>query len=186
MLCLEADGRTTWEGAAVGAFVAIQEITGVELQTWFGGINLHGASALGLCQLGGKAQFTLFLLVQYIVMVETVTELNLLVVSFDILTESLCLAEIERSSFNLQDFTCWNGRCVGGQIEVCIDFANLALDAGSGIGSTAQCKEGVVCQVDNRLLVSGSQILNNQLVLVGEGKFYRYVQFASETFLTIR
>ena len=119
-------------------------------------------------------------------MVETVAELNLLVVSFDILTESLCRAEIEGSTFNLQDFTCWNGRCISGQIEVSIDFANLVFDAGSGIGSTAQCKEGVVCQVDNRLLVGGCQILNNQFVLVGEGKFYRYVQFASETFLTIR
>ena len=40
-------------------------------------------------------------------------------------------------------------------------------------------------QVDDGLLVGGSQILDDQLVLVGECKLNGYIKFASETFLAI-
>ena len=42
-----------------------------------------------------------------------------------------------------------------------------------------------MCQVDNRLLVGGCQILNYQLVLIGEGELNGHVQLARITFLTI-
>ena len=43
----------------------------------------------------------------------------------------------------------------------------------------------MMCQVDNRLLVGGGQILDNQLVEVGEGEFYCDVKFAGITLFTI-
>ena len=113
------------------------------------------------------------------------TELDLLIVGLDVLTEWLRCAEVERCSLDLQDFTGRNSGVVGGQIEVGVYFADLILDGGSRVGATCQCKEGVVCQVDNGLLVGGCQILDDQLVLVGEGELNRYIELASEAFLTI-
>ena len=43
----------------------------------------------------------------------------------------------------------------------------------------------MVCQIYDGLLVGGSQILNHQLVLVGESEFNRYVKLASITFFSI-
>ena len=114
------------------------------------------------------------------------TELNLLVVSIDILSECLWLTEIEWSTLNLQDFTCWDSCIIGRKIEVGVDFADLVLNTWSRISCTTQCKEGVMCQVDDGLLVCGSQILDNQLVLVGECEFNCYIELACETFLTVR
>ena len=118
-------------------------------------------------------------------MVETLTELNLLMVSVDILTERFRSAEIERSAFHLQDFTSGNSCVVCRKIEVCVNLANLILNRWSRICCACQTKEGVMCQVDDSLLVSGSKIFDNQLVLVSKGKLYRYIQFTSKTFLTI-
>ena len=119
-------------------------------------------------------------------MVESVTELNLLVVGVDILAEWLSLTEVEWSTLNLQYLTCWDSCSIGRQIEVGVDFADLVFDTWSRISSTAQCEESVMCQVYDGLLVGSSQILNYQLVLIGECEFYCNVEFTSETFLTIR
>ena len=43
-----------------------------------------------------------------------------------------------------------------------------------------------MCQVHDGLLIGGSQILDDELIEVGEGEFYRNIQLARVTFLTVR
>ena len=138
VLSLEADCAAAGERSTMNTLVASGEVSGVELHAGLGGVALQGAAALGLGNSGSKTELALFLLIQYVVVVETMTELDLLVISFDILAESLRCAEVERSAGYLQDFTRRNSGVVGGQIEVGIDLANLILDSGSGVGDASQ------------------------------------------------
>ena len=185
MLGLEAYGRTIGECATVSALITSGIIGCVKLHTGFCGINFHGTSTLRVGNLCSKRKFSLFLLVEYIVVVETFTEFYLLVVGIDILTEGFRFAEVERSTFYLQNLTCWDRCSVSRQIEICIDLTDLILYRWSRISSTCQTEESMMCQVDNRLLISSSQILDYQLVLVCESEFYCHVEFTGETFLTI-
>ena len=142
MLSLQAYGTSTGERAIVGALVTIQEVACVELQTRLGGIDLKGTSTLGLGNSGGKAQFTLFLFVQHIVVVEAVTKFDLLVVGLNILTKGLGSTEVEGGTCYLKDFTRRDGGVVSRQIEIGIDFTNLILDGGSGVSGTCKCESG--------------------------------------------
>ena len=118
-------------------------------------------------------------------MIEAMSELNLFIVSIDILSEGFRLTEIERRTFNLQNFTCRDSGSICWQIEVCINLTDQILNAWGGICCSCQTEESMMCQVDNGLLIGGSQILYHQLILIGEGEFNRHIEFASKAFLSI-
>ncbi len=101
-------------------------------------------------------------------MVVACTVLDLLVVGVDVLAERLGSAEIERCALHLQDFACGDGCVVDGDKEVGVDFANHIINRGCGVGNTGQREVTVVCEVDNRLLVCGGEILDDELIVVGE------------------
>ena len=112
------------------------------------------------------------MLVQHVVVVIAMPELNLLIISVNLLAECLWSTEVKRCTFNLQNLTCRNSGVVGRQIEVGIDLADLILNGWSGICCTSQTEECVMSQIDYGLLVGGSQILDDQFVKVCEGKLY--------------
>ena len=78
------------------------------------------------------------MLVQHVVVVETVTKLNLLIVGVDILTESFRRAEVERCALDLQNLTRRNSGVVGWKVEVGIDLADLVVNCRGGVGGTSQ------------------------------------------------
>ena len=123
VLCLKAYSRTIGECAAVSTLITRCEVGSVELHTRLGSKALEGTAALRLGNLRCKAHLTFLALVQHIVVIVAMTELNLLIISIDLLSEGLGLTEIKRRTFNLQDFACRNGGVVGRQIEIGIDFA---------------------------------------------------------------
>ena len=118
-------------------------------------------------------------------MVVAVTELDLLVVCLNLLTEALWLAEVEWGAGNLQNLTSRNSGLVSRQIEIGIDFADLVLNGWCGICCACKTEECVVGQVDNGILVGSSQILDDEFVLVSESVLNGYVQLACVAFLTI-
>ena len=118
-------------------------------------------------------------------MVKALAELDLLVVCIDILTKRFRLAEVKWSTLHFQNLASRNGRVIGRKIEVSIDLANLVFDSGSWVCCSCQTEEGMMCQIDNRLLVGGSQLLNDQFVFISKCEFYCYVQLTSKAFLTI-
>jgi len=170
VLSLKTYGRTTWECASVGALVAVQVVTCIQLHARLCGPAFQCASALGVCQLGSEAQLAFLFLIEYIVVVVSVTKLNLLVISINLLADSLWLTEVEWCAFHLQDLTSRNSGVVGGQIEVRVDFADDVVNRRCGISGASNREEGVMCQVHDGLLVGGSQILQHQLVVVSEGE----------------
>ena len=169
VLGLQTYCTSAWEGATVSALVARGKVCSVELHTRFSSVALQCTTTLGFCNSCSKAQLSLFQLVQYVVVVETMSKLNLLMISLDVLAKTLWRAEVEGSTSNLQNFTCGNSSLVSWQIEIGIDLTNLVLNRRSGISCACQTEESVVGQVDNRLFVCSCQILNNKFVLVGEG-----------------
>ena len=66
------------------------------------------------------------------------SELDLLVVGINVLSEGLWLAEVEWGTLYLQDLTCWDSCRICRQIEVGVDLSNLIVDAGSRISCTCQ------------------------------------------------
>ena len=72
-------------------------------------------------------------------MVKSLTELNLLVVGINILTEGFRLTEIEGGTFYFQNLTCRDSSSICRQIEVCIDLTDLILDC--RVGSAAPAKQ---------------------------------------------
>ena len=186
VLGLETYGTSVRERSTLYTLVTGCEVSCVELHARLGGVALECTTALRLGDSGSKAQLTFFALVQHVVVVITLTKLNLLVVCVDILTEGLRLAEIERCTLNLQDLTCRNGGSVSGQIEVGVDLTDLILNRRGGVGGTSQREEGVMREVHDGLLVRRSHVLDYQLVEVGERELNRNIEFAGLTFLTIR
>ena len=61
-------------------FVAILEVTCIELDSRLCGINLHGTAALGVGDASSEAQLTFLFLVEYVAVVKSATVLNLFVV----------------------------------------------------------------------------------------------------------
>ena len=138
MLGFQTYGTPAGEGGTTNTLVAIGEVCCVQLQTRFCGVALQRTTALGIGDSGSEAQGTLFFLVQYVVMVKAFAELNLLVIGINVFAKSLRRAEVEGSASYLQNFSGRYSRLVGGQIEVGIDFAQLVVDAWSGVGNTCE------------------------------------------------
>ena len=118
VLSLEADCRTERECATVGTLIASSIVGSVELHTWFCGKDFHRTSAVRIRYLGSKTQFSLFMLVQHVAVIEALTELDLFVVCVNVLAERFRGAEIKRCTFHLQNLASRNGGSVGRQIEV--------------------------------------------------------------------
>ena len=55
VLCFKADTTSSWEGGTVLSFISICPVVSVELHTRFGGVNLHCATRIGLCNPCSKA-----------------------------------------------------------------------------------------------------------------------------------
>ena len=96
VLGLEADSAATGECSTLNTLVACGEVCGVELHAGFCGVALQRAAALRIGDACSKAQLAFFFLVQHVVVVETMTKLNLLIVCVDVLTESFRGSEVER------------------------------------------------------------------------------------------
>ena len=61
-------------------------------------------------------------------MVVTATVLDLLVVSVDLETDLLRLAEVEWSALNLEDLTCWDADSIDREIEISVKLKIPVLD----------------------------------------------------------
>ncbi len=71
-------------------------------------------------------------------MVVTATVLDLLVVSVDLKTDLLRLAEVEWSTLNLEDLTCWDADSIDREIEVSIKLKIPILDCRCWLCNTAE------------------------------------------------
>lgn len=185
VLGFEAEATTTREGGTELALVAISPVVSVELHGGLGGVNLHGAAALGLGHTSSEGELTNFLLVDNEGVVVASTILNLLIIAVPIGTYGMRCAEVKRSALHLQNLACGDVGAVGGDEEVGIDLYHLILNAGSGVGNTLEGEEAVVRHVANGLLVAGALIINNEFVVVGESEHHSHLEFAGETFLIV-
>ena len=93
VLGLQTYGTSVWECATVGALITRGEVSSIKLHARLCGVALQSTAALRLGNAGSEAQLAFFFLVQHVVVVEAMSELNLLVVGVDVLTESLRGAE---------------------------------------------------------------------------------------------
>ena len=71
-------------------------------------------------------------------MVVAATVLDLLVVSVDLKTDLLWLAEVEWSALNLEDLTCWDADSINREIEVSVKLEILILDSRCRLSNTAE------------------------------------------------
>ena len=156
---------------------ACQEVTCVHLQTWLCGVNLHGAAAYRILDASSKAQLALFLFVQYIVMVVARTILNLLIICIDVLSDWLWSAEIEWSTLYLQDLTCRDRCLIYREIVVCVNLTDDVVDGWSWVSNSLDREECVVGQVADGHLVGGCLILDDELIVVGQGISHPNRQF---------
>ena len=168
------------------SLVSCCPVVGINLHARLGGVNLHCTSAHGVGQLGGKTQFAFLALVQHKAVVVSCSVLDLLVVSIDVLSDGFRGAEVEWSVFHEADFACGNARLVDGDVEIGIDFANLVVDGGGGIGYSLKREESVAGQVDDSLLVGGCHIFDNQFVIVVESVDNRHFHFSRVAFFSVR
>ena len=169
----------------MGSFIACGPVVGIYLHARLGGIHLHGASAGGVSQFGGKAQFSLFFLVQHEIVVISGTVSDLLIIGIDVLADGFRCAEVEGSALHFENLSCGDGSLINRHIEIGIDFANLVLDGGRRIGNAREAEESVVGEVDDSLLVGGGQVFENQLVLVGKGKLNGHLALAREALFAV-
>ena len=72
----------------------------------------------------------------------------------------------DKPSVNFENLTCRNCGLVGGQIEICIDFANLVFNRRSGICCTCQTEESMMSQVHDGLFIGGSKVLDLPVTLL--------------------
>ena len=123
VLCLEADGRTAWEGAAALARIPGGPVVRVHLHGGFCRVNLHGTAAGRFVYLGSIAEFAKFLLVEEETVVIACAVTCLLIVRVNHVAYGMHLSEIERSAFHAAYFARGNTRLVNGDVEVGIDIA---------------------------------------------------------------
>ena len=167
------------------SLVACSPVVGIELHAGFRRVDLHRASADGIGQLGGKAHFALLALVQHVAVVVSGSVLDLFVVGIDVLSNGLRCAEVERRALNEADFARWDACLVDGDVEIGVDFENLVVDGGSGVGDSLKREESMAGQVDDGLLVGGCHVFDNQFVIVVESVDNRNLHFARVAFFTI-
>ena len=71
-------------------------------------------------------------------MVVTATVLDLLIVSVDLKTDLLRLAEVEWSTVNLEDLTCWDADCIDREIEISVKLKIPVLDCRCWLSNTVE------------------------------------------------
>ena len=95
VLCLQTYSRATRECCAISTLITTGIVGCVELHARLCRVALQRSSTLGIFDLGCKTELTLFHLIQYIVMVKALTELNLLIISVNILAKGFRGTEIK-------------------------------------------------------------------------------------------
>lgn len=185
VLGFKAETTATGEGGTELTLVAISPVVSVELHGGLGGVNLHGATALGLSDAGSKGEFTNFLLIDNEGVVVASTILNLLIIAVPIGAYGMRCAEVKRSAFHLEYFTSGDIGVISRHEEVGVNLYHLILNAGSGIGNTLEREETVVGHIDYGLLVGSALVVDHEFVVIGEGEHDGHLELAREAFFII-
>ena len=134
VLGFEAEGASTSEGGSMSTGESIGPVVAVELYTGFCSVDFHGSARSGLYNLGGKGQLSRFMLVQNEAMVIACTVFDLFVISVNHVAYWMWFAEIKRCAFNLQDLASWYAVLIYGNVEVCINLADVVHGRWGGVG----------------------------------------------------
>ena len=185
MLRLEADSRATWESATVLALEASEEVAGIDLDAWLGGIGLHHAAALEVLEDSSEAKFTWLVLVDGERVVVARAVAKLLVIIIDALANEVRSAEVEGSALDRSLFTEWDADLVDRQVAVGIYGEHLSFNGRGDLLDTSEVEVRMVGEVAERQLVGGSLVVEANLIIIGELVAHLYLEGAGEAFFAI-
>ena len=185
MLRLEADARTAWEDATMLALETCEEVAGINLDAWFGGVGLHHAAALEILKDSGEAKFTWLVLVDSERVVVARAVAKLLIVIIDALANEVRSAEVEGSALDRCLFAEWDADLVDRQVAVGIDGEHLSFNTRGDLLDASEVEIRMVGEVAERQLVGSSFVVETNLIVVGELVAHLYLEGAGEAFFAI-
>ena len=185
-LCFKADSASGRECSSVCTFKSIEPVARIELYTRFGGIYFHDTSAFRVLASGSQVERTAFHLVQYITVVISCTENQLLEFVVDTFAYSVRSTEIHRSTFYFGNFTGRDRNFVDRRIEISVDRNDVVVNGRSRVGNTGEVEETVVSQVNDCSFVGGSAVFDSQCIyFIFQAVSHFHFQIAGESLFAV-
>ena len=185
-LSFKADSASCREGSTVCTFESVEPVSGIELYTGFRCIYFHETSAFRILAGRGQLKRTALCLVQYVAMVISCAEYQLLELIIDTFAYGVRSTEIHRCSFYFGYFSGRDGNFVNRCIEISADSNDMVVDSRSGSGYAGKIEETAIGQIDYCSLVRCSAIFNIQSIhLVIQAVSHFYFQITGEPLFAV-